>query len=207
MEFSHWLSLLGVCLLGAMSPGPSLAVVLKSTLADGRSGGFSAALAHGVGVGLYGLLTVAGLAGLIATTPAVFRALQLAGAGYLLYLGIRALGSNAAQPNTQAPSSAAGNPAVDGFMVAFLNPKLAVFMLALFSQFLQPDFGIPAKGLMALTVGVTDALWYCLVAGLVSHPGFVGKLRANAQLIDRCFGVILIALALSVMAGALAEFV
>lgn len=207
MEFTHWLSLLGICLLGAMSPGPSLAVVLRSALGGGRAGGFSAALAHGAGVGLYGLLTVTGLAGLIATTPAVFQTLQMAGALYLVYLGVRALrSSGAAQPaNEQALSPAAGNPALEGFMVAFLNPKLAVFMLALFSQFLQPNFGIVAKGLMALTVGLTDALWYCLVVLLVSRPGFVARLRANAHIIERCFGVILIALALTVMAGSLTE--
>ncbi len=206
MEFTHWLSLLGICLLGAMSPGPSLAVVLKCVLESGRPAGIRAALAHGAGVGLYGLLTVAGLAGLIATNPTVFRALQVAGALYLVYLGIRALRSGGpAQPTDTPASSPVSRPAVDGFMVAFLNPKLAVFMLALFSQFLQPSFGLLAKGLMALTVGLTDALWYCLVVLLVSHPAFVARLRNTATVIERCFGVILIALAVSVLANSLRD--
>ncbi|MCB1841611.1 MAG: LysE family translocator [Halioglobus sp.] len=205
MEFSHWLSLLGICLLGAMSPGPSLAVVLKCSLGGGRGAGLSAALAHGVGVGLYGLLTVTGLAGLITATPAVYRVLQLAGALYLLYLGARALRSNPPQAPVQAAPLPAGSrgPAMEGFLVAFLNPKLAVFMLALFSQFLQAGFGALEKGLMALTVGITDALWYALVVLLVSRRGFLETLRANARIIDRCFGVILVLLALSVIADAL----
>ena len=65
MEFGQWLSLLSICLLGAMSPGPSLAVMVKCTLGGGHRAGYPAALAHGAGVGLYGLLTVTGLAVLI----------------------------------------------------------------------------------------------------------------------------------------------
>lgn len=65
MPFEHWLSLFAICLLGAMSPGPSLAVITGITLRAGAGPGYGAALAHGVGVGCYGLLTIAGLAVLI----------------------------------------------------------------------------------------------------------------------------------------------
>ena len=77
MEPSHWISLFSICLLGAMSPGPSLAVVLNSTLGGGQRAGYLTALAHGVGVGLYGLLTVTGLAVLITRSPTVFLIIQV----------------------------------------------------------------------------------------------------------------------------------
>jgi len=203
VEISHWLSLASICLLGAMSPGPSLAVVLKCTLGGGSSAGLAAALAHGAGVGLYGLLTVAGLALVITRSPALFLALQLAGAAYLVYLGVNLLRSTGAAA-TDAPARATrGHPAREGFLVAFLNPKLAVFMLALFSQFLQPAFGVHEKALMAATVGVIDAGWYALVVALVSRPAFLDRLRRGARYIDRGFGVLLIVLALSVAYSAL----
>lgn len=199
MEPTHWLSLLSICLLGAMSPGPSLAVVLRCAVAGGRRAGMIAALSHGAGVGLYGLLTVAGLALVITRTPALFLALQLGGALYLAYLGAGALLRAPRPPDDNPPQVAHGGAARDGFAVAFLNPKLAVFMLALFSQFLQPQFGVWEKGLMALTVGATDALWYTLVAALVSQPRFLARLRRNAALIERVFGLILLALAASML--------
>jgi threonine/homoserine/homoserine lactone efflux protein len=203
MELGQWLSLLAVCLLGAMSPGPSLAIVLKCVLAGGRGAGAAAALAHGAGVGLYGLLTVTGLAVLITGSPALFLGLQIAGALYLLYLGGRALrGTSHAQLAPQA-GSLTGSAAREGFLVAFLNPKLAVFMLALFSQFIEPGFGLLEKGLMALTVGVVDAAWYALVAALVSQPAFLQRLRRSAVVIDRVFGLILLLLACSVLLAAL----
>ncbi len=205
MDLAQWLSLVAVCLLGAMSPGPSIAVVLDATLRGGRAAGVAAAVAHGLGVGLYGLLTVTGLAVIVTRSPALFLAIQLAGAAYLLYLGARALRS--AGPDALEPASAAGydgGAATRGFLVAFLNPKLAVFMLALFSQFLQPEAGLGEKALMAATVWLTDTLWYLVVALLVSHSLFYERLRARAQLIDRCFGVLLIVVALTVAIRALA---
>lgn len=204
MSLAHWLSLLGICLLGAMSPGPSLAVVMRATLGGGRAAGYAAALAHGAGVGLYGLLTVAGLAVLVTGTPALYLALQVAGAAYLIYLGLGNLRGRRGTAPAAAPLRArARAQATSGFLVAFLNPKLAVFMLALFSQFLEPGFGLREKGLMALTVGVTDAVWYALVVSLLALPGFLDRLQRAAPLIDRCFGVILIALAVSVLAAGL----
>jgi len=202
MEFIHWLSLFGICLLGAMSPGPSLAVVVGTTLGRGRHAGYGAALGHGLGVGLYGLFTVSGLAVLMTRSPALFLGLQLAGAVYLVWLGWKALPGSAAGAATGVPQWAGRGP-LDGFLVAFLNPKLAVFMLALFSQFLEPGSGIAWKGLMTATVGVTDAAWYALVVRLLSTGRWLEKLEANATTIERLFGVILIGLAVTVSARAL----
>ena len=203
MEFNHWLSLAAVCLLGGMSPGPSLAVVMNTALHGSRADGLACAIAHGLGVGLYGLLTVTGLAVVITRSPQLFLAIQLSGAAYLVYLGIRSLrsGGNPLDDQQHQPARA-GRPALDGFLVAFLNPKLAVFMLALFSQFLRPEAGLLEKGIMAATVFITDADWYSLVVLLVTHRTFVDRLRGNAVLIDRLFGAILILLALTVVVRA-----
>lgn len=200
MTLTEWLSLLSICLLGAMSPGPSLAVVMGNTLGGGKGAGLVAALAHGAGVALYGLLTVAGLAVVITGSPVLFKAIQVLGALYILYLGINSLRSSGSS-SLAASSSRAGSAARDGFLVAFLNPKLAVFMLALFSQFLRPEAGIEERTVMVATVGVTDASWYAAVVLLISRPAFLERLRNSAATIDRLFGIVLIVVALSVLAS------
>jgi len=199
VELSLWLSLLSICLLGAMSPGPSLAVVMNNTLSGGHTAGYASALAHGLGVALYGLLTVAGLAVLIARSPTLFIVLQVAGAGYLIYLGIKSLRSSGSDLNATHSSGNAQGAALSGFLVAFLNPKLAIFMLALFSQFLNPDAPVSEKAIMVATVGVTDASWYALIVALISSERFLQKLQRSAAIIDRIFGIILILLAASVL--------
>ncbi|MEH6570515.1 MAG: LysE family translocator [Halioglobus sp.] len=199
MELSFWLSLFSICLLGAMSPGPSLAVVMRSTLHGGHSAGYASAIAHGFGVALYGLLTVAGLAVVLTRTPAIYLTLQFLGALYLLYLGIKSLRRSSGPALTGNEDATSHSPIVSGFLVAFLNPKLAIFMLALFSQFLRPESGWEEKWIMVATVGITDMCWYAVVATLISRKSFLARLRNSAAIIDRVFGVILILLASTVM--------
>ena len=167
MSLIEWLPLATVCLLGAMSPGPSLAVVLSHTLRDGQHSGYATALSHGLGVGLYGLITVAGLAALVTGSPLFFSSLQLAGAAYLIYLGIKSLRVESGYLESHDSENAGGRSSamLDGFLVAFLNPKLAVFMLALFSQFLswQMDTDWRQRWTMVATVGMLDAVWYSVV--------------------------------------------
>ena len=74
MSLATWLAVVSICALGAMSPGPSLAVVLRHTLAGGRRHGVVAALTHGLGIGLYALACISGLAFLIITSPTLFQA-------------------------------------------------------------------------------------------------------------------------------------
>ena len=95
MTLTIWLTVVSICLLGAMSPGPSLAVVLKQTISGGRKTGLVAATTHGLGIGLYALLCISGIAFMITTSPVLFKGLQWAGAGYLVWIGIQGLRAKA----------------------------------------------------------------------------------------------------------------
>jgi len=196
-----WLSLAGVCLLGAMSPGPSLALVVSQTLRGGRGQGVASSVGHGLGMTLYAVAVVSGLGVLITTSPLVFNALQWAGAGFLLYLGIMSLRATPTMAGeTMTESDAAGRGAFwRGFAIAFLNPKPAVFFLAVFSQFLRPDAELIEKVLMVATVGGIDALWYSAVSVALGRDNIVSRLRRSELLLNRLFGFILIALAVRVV--------
>lgn len=91
MTLATWLTVVSICILGAMSPGPSLALVLKQTLNGGRRHGMITALSHGLGVGFYAFLSILGLAAVITTSPLAFSILQWGGALYLAWLGVKGL--------------------------------------------------------------------------------------------------------------------
>jgi threonine/homoserine/homoserine lactone efflux protein len=206
MSLEAWLSLALLCLLGAMTPGPSLAVVLGSTLRGGRPAGLAAALAHGLAVGLYALLTVAGLAALVAASPRLFALMQLAAAAYLFYLARTALRHRSGvSPTDERPVAGQthGSAARDGFMIAFLNPKLAVFMLALFAPFTTADQGLGAKAVLVLTIGGIDALWYSSVVLVLVGSGLLTVLERNALYVERVFALLLLALGLFVATRAI----
>ncbi len=199
MNWLDWLSLASVCLLGAMSPGPSLAVVVRHTLSGGSSAGIQASLAHGAGVALYAAVVVSGLGLLITASPLLFQSLQWAGAGFLAYLGVQSLRSSAEGAASGHGEQGSGNPLVHGFSIALFNPKIAVFFLALFSQFLDPAASLAERTGMAALMGSIDAAWYCLMACLVGHPRWLPRLQTARLTIDRVFGVILILLALRIV--------
>jgi threonine/homoserine/homoserine lactone efflux protein len=188
--------------MGAMSPGPSLALIMRHTLMGSRSHGVVAAVAHGLGIGVYAFGAVAGLAVIITRSPTLFGLLRYGGAAFLAYLGIRALLSKAAvgqsltRETERLPRTVSAR---DGFLIAFLNPKIAVFLIALLSQFVRPEAGWGEKlGIAAMTAGI-DTVWYVLVALALSHSAILDSLRQRAVLVDRVFGVVLLLLALRVV--------
>lgn len=202
MELTSWLSLVIICAMGAMSPGPSLAVVLKNTLIGGRLEGIKTAIAHGFGVGLYAFGTAAGLGILIIQSPILFQTIQWAGAAFLAYLGIKALLSKSDlqhQLFNQDEKSLKVNSIKSGFLIAFFNPKLAIFFTALFSQFVSPEASWMEKSIMALTAASIDTLWYLLVAVGLSHSKILDKLRLKANLLDKALGLMLVLLAVRVI--------
>ncbi|WP_213610271.1 LysE family translocator [Pseudoalteromonas sp.] len=202
MALSLWFSLALVCMMGAMSPGPSLAVVLKHSLNGGMKNGMLAALSHGFGVGLYAAASLLGLGALMLQFPTVYQFLVYLGAAYLAYLGLKILFSKPNDSELQVQKSAVSSSKAlqDGFAIAFLNPKLAIFFLALFSQFIDPEnLTLNIGIIMCLTVFVIDTGWYLLVALLteVSKKRF-GFTKQNVWL-DRLLGMVFIALAIRVI--------
>ncbi|MBY7827626.1 LysE family translocator [Vibrio fluvialis] len=201
MTFTVWLSLFTICILGAMSPGPSLAMVAKHSLAGGRKNGLATAWAHAFGIGVYAFITLIGLAVVLHQSPLLFKTISYAGAFYLAYLGLNALRSKGgvAAKLESGESVSVWQSAREGLMISLLSPKIALFFIALFSQFVAIGNEFSSKALIVVTPFVVDGLWYTFITFLLSSPRLLDKLRARAVLIDRLSGVVLIALALRVV--------
>ncbi|QIR13736.1 LysE family translocator [Shewanella aestuarii] len=201
MSFSSWLGLLAICCLGAMSPGPSLTMVVRHTLGGSRLHGIVCAWAHSIGIGVYALVTLLGLAAVLKASPLLFNGIALVGALYLAWMGIQALGSKGGmQQKLQAGNKTSmWIAARDGIAISLFNPKILLFFLALFSQFVLAAETIEGKALIVMTPLVMDGLWYSLIAIILSHSAILPKLREKALWIDRLSGLVLIALAIRVI--------
>ncbi|MDC5818435.1 LysE family translocator [Vibrio europaeus] len=201
MTFTVWLSLFTICILGAMSPGPSLAMVAKHSLAGGRLNGLAAAWAHAIGIGIYAFITLIGLAVVLQQSPLLFKTISYAGAAYLAYLGYNALRSKGgvAARLESGEQTSIWQSAKEGFLISLLSPKIALFFIALFSQFVAVGDSVAAKGLIVLTPLIVDGLWYTLITFLLSSPRLIDKIRSKALLIDRLSGAVLILLAVRVI--------
>ncbi|SRR5690554_2123267 len=195
-----WFAVIGLCLMGAMSPGPSLALVLKHTLHAGRRQGMVAGFAHGLGVGMYALAAVLGIAAIITTSPTLFTLIQWAGAAFLAYLGLKGLLAKHATPTAIAPAATnSSHAARDGFLMACLNPYTAIFFIALFSQLVDIHTPFSVKLLYAATAVIIDMGWYMSVAWFFSQPVWLRRLERYSVWIERLFSLVLIGFAVKLV--------
>ena len=211
MNITLWSQLVLICIFGAISPGPSLAVILRNTLSGGRTQGVMSGIGHGLGITFYAVVAVAGLVAIINTIPHFFSIAQIAGSFFLIWLGGKMIISffkNDFAANENMPSKNSVHQGfLEGFLIAFLNPKIAVWLLALFSQFVQPDALLAEQFVLVSTVGVIDASWYCLVAFLASSDRLVKGLQHNASRIDLGMGILLIILAAGILWRAISQII
>ncbi|KGK18247.1 LysE family translocator [Vibrio navarrensis] len=201
MTLTVWLSLFTICILGAMSPGPSLAIVAKHALAGGRKNGLATSWAHAFGIGIYAFVTLIGLAVVLQQSPLLFKTISYAGAAYLAYLGVNALRSKGgvAAKLESGEQTSVWQSAKEGFFISILSPKIALFFIALFSQFVALGNELSNQVIIVATPFIVDGLWYTFITIVLSSSKVVDKIRAKAQLIDRLSGVVLILLALRVV--------
>ena len=204
MTLNEWAPLALVCLLGAMSPGPSLALVVRHAATRGAMAGIFCAITHGIGIFIWASATVAGLGAVLVSQPIWYGLIRLAGAIFLLYLGFSALLS---RPNKASDVPTTAQPEYvrvgwEGILIALSNPKIAFFFLALFSQFIEPDASIFEQFCIAATAAVIDAAWYSLVAASIFRAALPVQIRSRATLLNRCFGALLVGLSLTMFGDA-----
>ena len=149
MEIEQWLKIALLCTLGAMSPGPSLAVILNNTLYGGKSTGIYTSLLHGLGVGSYALLVVTSTSLALQRYPLIESLLEISGACLLCWLALQSWPRETSQ-----------------------NLQDQVNQTSIFSPSLGTIFGWQYWLGLAVMVGVIDAVWYILVVLIASTSLF-----------------------------------
>jgi threonine/homoserine/homoserine lactone efflux protein len=191
------LSFAGIAVLVSVTPGPATALVVRSAALHGRREAMLTTLGNSTGILMWALASVLGISALVAASEAAFWALKVAGAVVLVWLGVRALrgrgGSSAA--GTEPGRSAYGN----GLVTSFANPKLAVFFVALFPQFLHDGDSVLLTTLaMALLLIAVDLVYFTLLALVVSRARRAVVGSALARRVERLTGAVMIALGVRV---------
>ena len=197
LDTTFWVTVTVACFFGAMSPGPSLAVIINQSLSQGRIAGVSAALSHGIAIGLFAFAAASGLSVVIASNSMLFDAIQILGSAFLVFLAIKLM---IAPLKKDVGIVVSGPSSVwyalrDGFLIAVVNPKVLLFFTALFSQVAAFDIAFGDKVILALIAGGVDALWFMLVAVALSHSRLMIRFQESSWLLDKLFSLILFTLA------------
>lgn len=189
-----------VAILITITPGPDMAIVTRNALRGGRRAALLTAF--GIMVGLLGwtAASVIGLVALLATSAVAFTIVKLAGAAYLVYLGIRTLLSLRGPREEESPATAAvpmGSPFRQGLLTNLLNPKIAVLFTSLIPQFVSPGPSATLQSLFLagvfLTIGLAWLIFFALLASAAA-----GWLRRPTikRVLNAVTGVVLVGLGL-----------
>lgn len=196
-------SILGVFLLGAISPGPSFVVVSRIAISGSRGDGVMAAIGMGIGGFIFSCIAVAGLTAILMQVEWLNLVLRLAGGGYLVWLGVNIW--RAAPKPIEVAETAIGRPGtlwkslLRGLLVQLSNPKTAVFYASMFAALLPSP--TPSWMLVALPplLFLNEFMWYAIVAlGFSSRGPKAAYLRSKVW-IDRAAGTVVGALGVKLM--------
>ena len=189
-------------ILAVISPGADFAMVTRSSYAQGRKAGLAAALGIALGVQVHVLYTVLGIAVIISQSPALFLAMKVLGAGYLLYLGYKSL-TNTTRIRLdglgQDDSASLWMALRSGFLTNALNPKTMLFVVSAYTQVVQPGSPLAVDFAYGAFMSVAHWLWFSLVAGFFSSAALRKAMIERQVVVDRLIGVALIGLGLAVM--------
>ena len=198
MDINSILILAIVCASGAISPGPSLAVVIRNTITGGRAQGIMTGLGHGIGLTIYAFIAVMGLSSMLIGNQTLFVSVQIAGSFWLIWIGCNMILSSPEESSKKNVDSRKRG-FVEGFMISFLNPKILVFFVAVFSQFIHNELTNIDRTIIVMVAGVIDTFWYVFVAMLLAGSNFIDKIKKYSVWIDRFTGVLLIGLSLAII--------
>ena len=186
-----------VFFLGAISPGPSLLMVIRNTIVGGRRRGVMCAVGHGIGFGLYAGIAIFGLIVLLEEAPGVFLGLQLIGIALLFWYGW--LMWQHADDEHEQTFEGEARGFLEGFSIAFFNPKIALFLVAVLAQVLDAGMTLSTKLVIGFIGMAIDMAWYVLVAVFLTGTPLLEWLRNNGMLVNRTTALVLWGFAISVL--------
>ncbi|MDP3848033.1 MAG: LysE family transporter [Pseudomonas sp.] len=188
------LAFITITLLAVISPGPDFAMVSRNSLVHSRSAGVITAVGIGLGVMVHVSYSIFGIGILVRESVHLLGALKLAGAAYLVYLGLRMLLSKAQPKQEMAsrPTDSAMAMLRTGFLTNALNPKTCIFVVSLFVQVIEPGAGVGVQLGYGAFIVLAHVAWFSLVAYFFSAASIRSRLMRVRQRIDQVFGVMLV---------------
>ncbi len=193
-----WIQLIVTCFLGAVSPGPSLLLIVKNSISYGKTNGIITGIAHGLGIFIYAILTILGIAFLYTKYPILIKIISFSLVLYLIYISYKIFFTEEEIDLEKDNKQKYNQNFTDGFMIAFLNPKITIFFGALFSQFVNDELTNLEKFQMAFAASFIDMIWYTFVSLIVGNS-LIRKNFNNTKVFNKISSIILIFISIYIL--------
>ena len=200
-----WVQFATICIVGAMSPGPSMALIIRNSIKYGRVSGILSSVGHAIGIGIYAGVSVAGLQIILINNIFLFNTIQFCGSVFLLVLGILFLRDTGQKLSIQDKQKSV-NSFMQGFAISILNPKILIWFAAIFSQFIEISSTNFIKLTMVLIASSIDGLWYIILTIIVTGFGLKQFLENNTKIIQNISGTALILISIIILYNTLSPY-
>ena len=188
-----------VCLLGAMSPGPSMAVVINNAIFKGRNSGILTSIGHGIGIAIYATFAVLGLGLIIETNLFIFNGLKILSIIFLIFIGIKSILNKEKLSLEKKDIKKNTISFLQGFSISILNPKILVWFIAIYSQFMSIDNELIFNIYLVSIAGIVDACWYIILTLVVTTASALSFFQTKLMLIQRVQGFLFITIGLMLL--------
>ena len=188
-----------VCLLGAMSPGPSMAVVINNAIFKGRYNGILTSIGHGIGIAFYATFAVLGLGLIIKTNLFLFNGLKILSIIFLIFIGVKSI-LNKEKLNLEKKDIKENTISFfQGFTISILNPKILVWFIAIYSQFMSTDNELLFNIYLVSIAGIIDACWYIILSLAVTTASALSFFQKKIIIMQKVQGFFFIAIGLGLL--------
>ena len=207
MSTITFLQIFFVCLLGAVSPGPSMVVVINNAIFKNRYHGILTSIGHGIGIGIYALFAVVGIGIAIETNLFLFNGIKILSVIFLIYLGIKSIINKKKLDFDKKSIAKEGVTSfLQGFSISILNPKILIWFVAIYSQFMSINNDIVFNSYLILTAGIVDTTWYIVLTLSVTSNFALKFVKNKIAILQRFLGIIFIAVGLVLLSQVLMPF-
>ena len=190
-----------VCLLGAMSPGPSMVVVVNNALFKNRYHGILTSIGHGIGIAVYAFFAVIGIGLVIQTNIMVFNGIKILSIIFLAFLGIISITNKSSLDFNKKDIKGGVKSFLQGFSISILNPKIFIWFVAIYSQFMSVKNDIIFNSYLVITAGVVDATWYVILTLVVTSSTTLNFIKDKIYVLQKIIGCFFIIISIILMIG------
>ena len=192
MSLFIFLKVLAMCLVGAISPGPSMVVVINNAIFKNRFHGIITSIGHGIGISIYAVFAVIGIGMVIKTNLILFNSIKIVSIIFLIYMGVKSIFYRQSVNFENKNIKTGTTSFFQGFAISILNPKIFIWFIAIYSQFMSEKNDFLFNAYLVITAGIVDSSWYIFLTILTTSSFSLNFLKKNHNFLNKITGCLFI---------------
>ena len=192
MSLVIFFKVFSMCLIGAMSPGPSMVVVINNAIFKNRYHGIITSIGHGIGISIYAVFAVIGIGMIIKTNLILFNSIKLVSIIFLIYMGVKSIFNKKSIDFENKNFKGGATSFFQGFAISILNPKIFIWFIAIYSQFMSEKNDFLFNAYLVITAGIVDSIWYIFLTILTTSSVSLNFVKKNNYVLNKITGYLFI---------------